>query len=870
MQSYPIKLNLFLKTSFRISLLVFSNLLLFTGCGRDMSFKKFYHNTTAHYNGYFNALVKYEEAVQDIQRQHIDAFDGVLPVFVYGSQAASANFYANFDEVIKKCSNVIQNHDISNWIDDSFFLIGKAYFMKKEYFEAIESFQYVYTRWKREPIADDALLWLIRCYTASGQYAKAQGGIDMAVSNKNFPKDKKGELQALRAELLINQKRYDQAIEPLQQTDQYKFSKQQQARFHFILGQIYMQNNPRMAGAQFRVVLKKKPYYEMQFQSRMNIARLYDGKTVTAKQARNQLKKLLKDEKNKEYYDEIYFELAMLSFKDRQIDEGIAYLKLSTASSQKNMKQKTKSYLTLAEHFFKKQDYSTAQLYYDSTARVIDKEHPKYREVQGKKDYLGDLVKNLKVIAEQDSLVALGKLPEQELNKLIDKALKDERKRKDQARFEKEAGAMTNMQPQGGQQQRGGGAPGGMGGGSEWYFYNQQIVGSGFGQFLQQWGNRELADDWRRSKKDKVMVDAGATDGDVINFDENLDDADPRSKYLARIPRSDKALARSKELVQEALFNLGGLYREKLDDYPRSISFYEKLLAKYGGYTKEDEALYRLGLVYELENKEELKAARHNRLIQEYPESPFAKLLTNPEDIHTEESDSDEACEALYDATYRLFQQGDYKAVMKNYTEATSSYPSNKLSPHFEFLNAMSTGRASDSAAMKQALQALIGKYPEHEISKLATEILEMMDPAKRAIAMGDATAQLFKAISGQSHYFILAIDLRTYSQHKEVQLKLANFNDANFSNRRLRVTTMLYGKEYQLLVVRELPDERRAMEYYRIAIDHNELLKGLPVGKFHTFIAAKDNYNDLYKNNQLEEYLSFHTQYYLKPKQHK
>lgn len=835
-----------------------------------MSFKKFYHNTTAHYNGYFNALVKYDEAVQDIRRQHIDDFDGVIPVYVYGSQAASANFYANFDEVIKKCSNVIQNHDISNWIDDSFLLIGKAYFMKKEYFEAIESFQYVYTRWKRDPIANDALLWLIRCYTASGQYAKAQGGIDMAVSNKNFPKDKKGELQALRAELLITQKRYDQAIEPLQQTDQYQFSKQQRARFHFILGQIHMQNNPRMAGAEFRVVLKKKPYYEMQFQSRMNIARLYDGKTVTAKQARNQLKKLLKDEKNKDYFDEIYYELAMLSFKDREVEEGLAYLKQSTASSKKNMKQKTKSYLTLAEHFFKNQDYATAQLYYDSTARVIDKAHPKYREVQGKKDYLGDLVKNLQVIAEQDSLIALGQLPEQELNKLVDKAIKEERRRKDQERFEKEAGTMNNMQPQGGQQR--GAAPGGMGGGSEWYFYNQQTVGSGYGQFLQQWGNRELADDWRRSKKEKAMADAGSAQGDdaFVDFDENLDNSDPRSKYLARIPRSDKALARSKALVQEALFNLGGLYREKLDDYPLSIRYYEELLGKYAGYTKEDEALYRLGLVYELDNKEDLKAARHNRLIQEYPESPFTKLLTNPEDIQTTESVNDDACEALYDETYRLFQQGKFKEVMKNYTQATSSYPNNKLSPHFEFLNAMSTGRASDSAAMKQALQVLVGKYPDHEISKLATEILALMDPQKRAVMMGEAEAELFKPISAQPHYFILAIDLRTYSQHKEVQLKLANFNDANFSNRRLRVTTMLYGKEYQLLVVRELPDERRAMEYYRVAIEHNELLKGLPADKFHTFIAAKDNYNDLYKNNQLQEYLTFHERYYLKPKQKK
>lgn len=839
------------------------------GCSRDASFKKFYHNTTAHFNGYFNALTKYEEAMQDIRNQHKDDFQEVIPVYVYGSPAAAANFYPQFDEVIKKCSNVIQNHDISKWIDDCFLLIGKAYFMKREYFEAIESFQYVYTRWKRDPIADEALLWLIRAYTASGQYAKAQGGIDLVISSKSFPEKYKGELQALRAELYITQKRYDQAVEPLLQVQKYKFPRHQQARFHFILGQIYTKSNQRLAGGEYRASLKRKPYYEMQFQARMNLARLYDGKNVTAKQAKKQLNRLLKDEKNKDFFDEIYYELAMLAFKDRNTELGITYLKASTASSTKNTRQKAKSYLTLAELYFKQTDFVTSQAYYDSTYTVLEKDHPKYKEVQGKKDYLGELVKNLDTIHEQDSLLKLAALPESQLNKIIDKAIKEERRKKDQERFEKENANNNPLMPgQSPGTNRGGGGPGG---GSEWYFYNQQAAGMGYSQFLQQWGSRELSDNWRRSKKEKALADGGSggESGGDFDFDESLDAADPRAKYLARIPRTEANKQKSKALIQQALFNLGAIYREKLDDYAKSISYYEELLKSYPGYEKEDEAMYRLGLVHELVNQPEKKAQVHNRLTSEYPESNYAKLLLNPASLNepSENSIDNQACEKLYESTYMAYQKGELVKVVAQVEEAMKKYQGHALMPNFEFMAAMCKGKASDTTAMVSALNALVARYPEHEISKLAQELVDMMDPRKRDELLGKVDKDIFKKKPDDAHYYILAIDMRVFSQNKEIQLKLANFNDTNFRNNKMRITNMLYGKEYQLLVVRELPNERKATEYLAVVKANNELLKGLPEGKYLSFIASKDNFNDLYKNNQLREYMLFFDKNYANTK---
>ena len=75
------------------------------------------------------------------------------------------------DKAIKKASVVIQRHSIRikgkeycRWIDDSYFLIGKAYFYKGEFDEAIKTFSFIKNEYKRSDIRFNASLWLSRRY----------------------------------------------------------------------------------------------------------------------------------------------------------------------------------------------------------------------------------------------------------------------------------------------------------------------------------------------------------------------------------------------------------------------------------------------------------------------------------------------------------------------------------------------------------------------------------------------------------------------------------------------------------------------------------------------------------------------------------
>ena len=88
-----------------------------------------------------------------------------------------------------------------------------------------------------------------------------------------------------------------------------------------------------------------------------------------------ELNRLLKDAKNKEYHDLIYYALGNLSMREGNIDEAIDYMQKSAAASTINTNQKGKSYLVMAEHFFAKFEYRTSQVYYDSAVTFLEKSY---------------------------------------------------------------------------------------------------------------------------------------------------------------------------------------------------------------------------------------------------------------------------------------------------------------------------------------------------------------------------------------------------------------------------------------------------------------------------------------------------------------
>src|SRR5690554_107708 len=86
----------------------------------DQSFlSKVYHNTTARYNGYFNADLLMQESMAALNQEYVEDYDTLIPVYPYMANPNVENQFNTLDKVIEKVTTVSSLHRQSHWLDRS-------------------------------------------------------------------------------------------------------------------------------------------------------------------------------------------------------------------------------------------------------------------------------------------------------------------------------------------------------------------------------------------------------------------------------------------------------------------------------------------------------------------------------------------------------------------------------------------------------------------------------------------------------------------------------------------------------------------------------------------------------------------------------
>ncbi|HIA36663.1 MAG TPA: tetratricopeptide repeat protein [Flavobacteriales bacterium] len=262
-------------------------------------------------------------------------------------------------------------------------LIGKANFYKRDFDKALESFEYVSKHYKKHPIKYYALVWMIKTYTATENFMLAQSILDMIKDEKNIkdlkrqPRKLKASLASTEAYFYLMQESYGPAIKPLKEALSHTKKKKTKVRYAYILAQLYQkQRDFKKASEQFLKVLELNPSYEMAFNAQINRAQgMSNNDTKTIKR---DLEKMLNDEKNSDYFDQVYYALAELSQLEGDKESVISYLNKSIRASKSNNHQKGLAYETLGNIYFDIPDYPIAEAYYDSAANNLNRDYSKY------------------------------------------------------------------------------------------------------------------------------------------------------------------------------------------------------------------------------------------------------------------------------------------------------------------------------------------------------------------------------------------------------------------------------------------------------------------------------------------------------------
>lgn len=852
-----------------------------------------YHNLTARYNVYFNGNEAYKSGKQQVKDAFEDNYAVILPIFRYGDEDFNSVAAADMDKAIDKASKLITKHSITarperrgrarterrkafydrdeycNWVDDAYLLLGKANFYKQDFSNALQAFNYVKRRFEEQPIANEAQIWLIRSYLESGEYRKAKEQLDLLEGDDEFPFEEfETELRLLFADYYLKQDDYDYAIPHLDtaiqiiENKRFNFrEKRESARYKFILAQIYQKQNKYIEAADlYREVIKMNPPYEMTFNAKINRARSFDVASGSSNEIKSELEKMLKDDKNYEFQDQIYYALAEIAYKENRFSDAMYFYNLSIQTSIDNQNQKALAYLALADIYFERPEYELAQAYYDSTITILYPEHPNFNDIKRKADNLTALVQNIQIVERQDSLQRWARMSEterkQRIDELIQMVIAEENRLAQQDQppgfdpvFDNPRGAFS---PNNQNQNTSG----------KWYFYNPASLSFGQSEFIKKWGNRKLEDNWRR--KNKAITNTfedGELAGDGAEDEDTLTTKDPEY-YLKDLPETPEDFAASDKRKAQALFRIGEIYHLNLADYPKAIETLEDLNAKFPQHDYLLASYYNLYLLY----KETGNAAKSdyykNLIINEFPESRYAKILANPN--YLQELEADKAVvEQIYESAYIAFENQNYGEVLNTCVRVERDYPDNLMMSKFLFLKALAVGamNAPQTGQMKILLEELLTTYPDSKERQQAQVMLQTIeDGSEDGIYIGEEEV-LYDFENRTDHFYVL-VPKTEMVDVASLRFNISNFNknyyaDANY------ITSIATLGDKEVITVKTFSDRMEAEVYFTGLSNSSELLDGFRRNDFKHFLISADNYSILYQDLDVSTYLRFFNNHY-------
>lgn len=872
---------------------------------KDAWVNRSYHNVTAHYNGYWNAKELIKETMGGFEQAYAEDYDEILPVFIYPNEEESKNFKQPMDTAIKKCERVIYKHQMPEkkvgqfkrtewcaWIDDNWLVIGESQFYKREFTKSLQKFEFVEKQYPTEKITYEARLWQAKVYMEQENFPAAKAILeelqeemdeqaeakeskgekkekptktkskskskskkkksskkstsekDEAVGPPPFTEDFERSFYPVLADYYLRKKEYGKAEEALEKAIEVVKDRQFKTRLIFILAQIkHKQNNPD-ARELYSEVVKRNPKYDMAFVAKMNKALSFsDGDSEKVK---SELKKMIKDEKNIDYLDQIYYALGDIELQDGNKPEGIKYLELSVKSSTSNPKQKSKSFLRLGKLYYQGKDYIKAQKYYDSTLSVLDQTHPEYELIEFQNISLTELVTHLNTANHQDSLLSLCELSEGELNKKIQGQIDDLVAKRQAEEEAKQAAALT---PTGG---------GNLASKGSFWSQNEKLRDNGFNKFKEVWGTRPNEDNWRRADKSAVFTEEN-TDGNSNEESDPLLTIDHYKKDLpCGIPTKEK---QAEEDIINGYYNAATIYKQKLNDPEGAKKTFQKLEA-YLPHKLSVESLYQVYLI----DKEAGNTTSLNKykdwILKDYPNTEYAKLIKNPN--YAEELNSATQVEDIeYQKIYNKFISQDYANTIKD-IDKRLAIEDNPLMCKYLYMKAMAIGYSNpnqeDLKEVEKALEDVIANCDDEVIVSQSQATLDILRNVQSVIdAKTGESTYIYE--SSAKHFFVLVFpnDAGSVNQAKS---KVSDLNLASFSTKNLETKSSFIDENNQLIIVKPFNNKEDAMDYYLTFKVNEKQVKKLK--DFDYFVITDKNFSALFLDKNLEKYITFFTKNYL------
>jgi tetratricopeptide (TPR) repeat protein len=876
------------------------------GCStqNNTAFSRFYQEINSQYNVYFNAKESVKEGLVRMDRQVIEDYTHLLPIFPENNPASAQVAISQMEYAVQKCLKLIANHSITKspkrktnkseaylafaykaeynkWIDETYLLMGESSYYLRDFHKAQENFNYILRNFSNQPTRNPAFLWLSRCYIQTGEFDKALQILKLLERDGSLPVNIKKDLTVVKADYFITTGDWKEAVFQLNQALKMDLTRKEKGRYNFILAQIHLKlGQNEEAVSAFKNVVKSRPPARMSFEAKISLLE-YDNNNPQA--VDKALAKMIRNGNNRPYLDRIYYAKGEIALKSQRVKEAIKDFRSSVAYSLENNSQRALSSLKVARLYFEESNYRLSSCYYDSALAVVDANYPGYEEIVTKTNGLASLVKNLDLVAREDSLQKVAMMPEKDrisyINKIIGK-LADEESQK-QLALQKEQNSANYFR---GQQYRSNFDN--QSNNSSWYFYNPVTAGLGKTEFQQIWGKRNLEDNWRR--KNKVSLNPG--EGDLAESSQDLQKmevlkpklSDPKMVefYLQDLPLTDSLMRVSHDRIKSAFFAAGRIYESVLNDPTRAIALFEELNIRY------PQSIYELPSWIEFHKLKYKEEFYRSKITQNYPESNYAKFLLNP-DFFREMEIRKQLRERKYSEAMAFYKSGDYNAAGQLAAEVMGLQPDSLLLPKVKFIEMVAKGKNSSQDDFAKMLDSYLTDFPGSPAKPVVLKIRDLvrqntLAELEKMISSMDSVSLLKRANDQSSrkddpfsgkysydeelfHYFMLSFPKSAKVDVNRLIFDIANFNIDYYTSFDFDIEEIKLNDETMLVVVRSLPNKEEGLGYFGNILRQKEVFKSLKGVDYHYFVASSTNYRKIIADQELLQYLKFFVQNYSK-----
>ncbi len=674
---------------------------------------------TTRYNVLFNgkeALGVGETILSEAFEDNFYALLPVEPINLRGENIDETTVVPGFDRAEEKAAKAIQKHSMrinnvqfNNQIDLAYLLLGKARYYDRRFFPALEAFNFLLENGAVRNVYVEGKIWREKTNIRLKNYELAINNLTPLVgllrsSNPFYPL-----ANATLADAFINIKELDSAVVYMKKAAIDAPKRKNKSRYLFITGQLFEQiekiDSARWAYQEV-IRLKRKAPRKFIVQAKIKENALSEAGTFEEKEQR--LMRMLNNYENLPYEHQIYSALGKLYLAHNNDSLGLNAFDQSLKSEALDIYTEINNIQILNDYFFRKGDYVKTGTYLDKLLTLYEENTSEHKKTKRQRENLSEVIIYENTIAQTDSLLSLMALTRQKQMDYFEEYINNKRREEEEKLMqetEKKKGSFFGKSK------------------TAFYFYNSNLLIQGKQAYLSQWGNRPNIDNWRNSGTFQTVLENNTTVGKVETNRPTVFFETPQQLYEA-LPKTKREKDSILTVNQKAYLQLGLIYKEKFKNTELARLRLEHLNSQNLPEDIAVQALYHLYRLEEGENPEVAEQYKTN-LIARYPKSPFAQLLSDPENFSNSEIITPET---LYANILTLFQEQSFSEVLDKMESMKVLSSGTSIEPKVELLRAHTLGRLQGIEKWKEALTEVAESYGGVEEGRSAKALLEQME----------------------------------------------------------------------------------------------------------------------------------------------